>query len=383
MEYTNDIEVADNQCNGLKYHKLNKKKMCFPTNYLTFLLFLLFMPTTICRREDGDTLSAYIPFVRNMHQGIVKNELQVSVPSMRYCTPLAKWEEETETIKTGKKEFYGLRPKSSFSADGSDYQSNHKNAHHGFADQWGSGSPQLRLVRTDSTYSGDHIPVNAETQDLGTAIISDCEKPRNSNSQCRPFNRSTQQKNYVQSAGQFRRPGYSYNRNSQSRPFDTSTSQKVKHFQNAGQFRAPGNSGVPNRQPKPFKPLQNGSSNVYLPGRGLSEEIICWSPQRQFLNSEDWHEDVDETEIDSGSTPSKTTGIVAKASKEQAEKGLRVIYDKVLIIDNASIADAVVSKLTNEYKHLVHACDTEVFLLLELHVTVLTIGYWVNGIIQF
>lgn len=318
-----------------------------------------------------------------MHQGIMKNKFQAPVYSAEPYNPHGQWDVETEMFRTRKKEFDGLQPKSSFSADGSDYQSNHKDANHGLADQQGSSSPQLRQIRTDSTYSRDHIPVNVETQDLGTATIVDYGKPRNSNSQCRPFNTSTQQKNYIQSAGQFRRTGYSYVRNSRSRPFDTSTSQKEKHFQNASQFRAPSNSGVPNHQSKPFKPLQKGSSNVCLPERGLpQEEIFGWSPQGQILNS-CWDEDVYANKIDNGSTPPRTTAINAKASKEQAEKGLGVIYDKVLIIDNASIADAVVSKLTNEYKHLVHACDTEVFFLLELCVTVLNIGCWVNGIIQF
>ncbi|KAM7504160.1 hypothetical protein LguiB_003064 [Lonicera macranthoides] len=39
---------------------------------------------------------------------------------------------------------------------------------------------------------------------------------------------------------------------------------------------------------------------------------------------------------------------------------LNLLYDKVLVVDNISIAKEVVEKLTNEYKHLVHACDTEV-----------------------
>lgn len=38
---------------------------------------------------------------------------------------------------------------------------------------------------------------------------------------------------------------------------------------------------------------------------------------------------------------------------------LTSIYDKVLVIDNISMAKRVVEKLTNEYRHLIHACDTE------------------------
>ncbi|XP_010060415.2 DNA polymerase I A, chloroplastic/mitochondrial [Eucalyptus grandis] len=45
---------------------------------------------------------------------------------------------------------------------------------------------------------------------------------------------------------------------------------------------------------------------------------------------------------------------------EERKVKLRSIYGKVLIVNNKSIAKEVVRKLTNQYKHLVHACDTEV-----------------------
>ncbi|KAK9151816.1 hypothetical protein Syun_010125 [Stephania yunnanensis] len=41
------------------------------------------------------------------------------------------------------------------------------------------------------------------------------------------------------------------------------------------------------------------------------------------------------------------------------EKLLR-IYDKVIVVDNVSLAKKVVGLLTEKYRHLVHACDTEV-----------------------
>ena len=40
------------------------------------------------------------------------------------------------------------------------------------------------------------------------------------------------------------------------------------------------------------------------------------------------------------------------------------IFDKVLVVDNVTVARKVVHKLTHEYKHHVHACDTEACLLL-------------------
>ncbi|CAA3033489.1 DNA polymerase I B, chloroplastic mitochondrial-like [Olea europaea subsp. europaea] len=39
---------------------------------------------------------------------------------------------------------------------------------------------------------------------------------------------------------------------------------------------------------------------------------------------------------------------------------LRTVYDKVLVVDSISVAREVVGLLTNQYRHLVHACDTEV-----------------------
>ncbi|KDP39093.1 hypothetical protein JCGZ_00850 [Jatropha curcas] len=42
------------------------------------------------------------------------------------------------------------------------------------------------------------------------------------------------------------------------------------------------------------------------------------------------------------------------------KKKLLSIYSKVLVVNNVSMAEEVVRKLTHEYRHLIHACDTEV-----------------------
>ncbi|KAK9938422.1 hypothetical protein M0R45_015163 [Rubus argutus] len=47
-------------------------------------------------------------------------------------------------------------------------------------------------------------------------------------------------------------------------------------------------------------------------------------------------------------------------SKEDLRKMLNRIYHKVLIVNSVSIAKKVVGMLKGEYRHLVHACDTEV-----------------------
>lgn len=50
-------------------------------------------------------------------------------------------------------------------------------------------------------------------------------------------------------------------------------------------------------------------------------------------------------------------------SKEDLRKTLNKIYDKVLIVNSVSKANEVVRMLKGEYKHLIHACDTEVCIL--------------------
>ncbi|CAH9050549.1 unnamed protein product [Cuscuta epithymum] len=47
-------------------------------------------------------------------------------------------------------------------------------------------------------------------------------------------------------------------------------------------------------------------------------------------------------------------------TKANLRERLGSIYEKVFIVDNISLAKEVVSKLTNEYRDLIHACDTEV-----------------------
>ncbi|CAK7338432.1 unnamed protein product [Dovyalis caffra] len=46
--------------------------------------------------------------------------------------------------------------------------------------------------------------------------------------------------------------------------------------------------------------------------------------------------------------------------KPDIRERLTSIYESVLVVDNVAMAKEVVSKLTNQYRHLIHACDTEV-----------------------
>jgi hypothetical protein len=61
-----------------------------------------------------------------------------------------------------------------------------------------------------------------------------------------------------------------------------------------------------------------------------------------------------------------TYGLVKTSTSNEAyyqpdlHERLNSIYDSVLIVDNLTIAKEVVRMLTNKYRHLVHACGTEV-----------------------
>lgn len=68
---------------------------------------------------------------------------------------------------------------------------------------------------------------------------------------------------------------------------------------------------------------------------------------------------LEEQKSDYGPGVSSISGKLSPAADVNTEK-LRSIYGKVLVVDSIPIAEEVVKKLTTQYKHLVHACDTEV-----------------------
>ncbi|KAH7546679.1 hypothetical protein FEM48_Zijuj01G0227200 [Ziziphus jujuba var. spinosa] len=50
----------------------------------------------------------------------------------------------------------------------------------------------------------------------------------------------------------------------------------------------------------------------------------------------------------------------SEASRPNIHSRLTSIYGKVLVVNSISVAKKIVQKLTSQYRHLVHACDTEV-----------------------
>ncbi|XP_019193613.1 PREDICTED: DNA polymerase I B, chloroplastic/mitochondrial-like [Ipomoea nil] len=56
----------------------------------------------------------------------------------------------------------------------------------------------------------------------------------------------------------------------------------------------------------------------------------------------------------------KCTAPEKSITQDNIRERLESIYDKVFIVDNISVAKEVVSKLTNDFRDFIHACDTEV-----------------------
>lgn len=290
-----------------------------------------------------------------MHQGMVRIGSHTFIRTTEYLPADRRtWHIETEMFKKLKAD-YKRKPLSKLSEDASEYEVQ-RGTNRGLAHQQTSSSPHLHLGYTDSTCSSrDHIVANAGNQDLGKQVALEHKNPGISKSQYRPVDASTSQtKKQVQSTRQLRAPVYS-------------NGQRSKPM-----FSKNGRNPLALAE----QSIQKGSlPNGYMPGRNLPRQrVICWperSLQRQEHVSFSEDEDNDESEIKINPTPSESVGTYAKKSKNEAIEDLGIVYNKVLIVDNISTADAVVSMLTNQYKHFVHACDTEVRVPLELQLTLL------------
>lgn len=55
----------------------------------------------------------------------------------------------------------------------------------------------------------------------------------------------------------------------------------------------------------------------------------------------------------------------ASNTSEDVRKKLKGVYDEVIVVDNILMAREIVQKLTQQYRHLIHACDTEVCMVLQ------------------
>lgn len=94
---------------------------------------------------------------------------------------------------------------------------------------------------------------------------------------------------------------------------------------------------------------------VSLPNGGEREHISSKDLQHNGSLSGKPFEETEETNHRIG----ETKPIPRNAANQESRERLSQIYDKVLVVDNISVAKDIVGKLTNQYSHLVHACDTE------------------------
>ena len=65
-----------------------------------------------------------------------------------------------------------------------------------------------------------------------------------------------------------------------------------------------------------------------------------------------------------GKSPVANNNHFLEEAQTDCEQNIRLklcsIFDKVLVVDNVTIARKVVHMLTHQYRDLIHACDTEV-----------------------
>ncbi|KAJ4827344.1 hypothetical protein Tsubulata_003300 [Turnera subulata] len=121
--------------------------------------------------------------------------------------------------------------------------------------------------------------------------------------------------------------------------------------------------------------MQRNSASIQKPTRSISSEISKedgWAGSlsvRTTSNQEKVHSNghaetgAHKLDLHLNNGNAAAVGDNAKRSsgeRNQLRKKLTSIYGSVLVVDSVSMAKQVVSKLTNQYRHLIHACDTEV-----------------------
>lgn len=134
-------------------------------------------------------------------------------------------------------------------------------------------------------------------------------------------------------------------------------------------FYDPTNSQASGAQQKPSSQQQKYDAGDKSERKRLSSSDI--SPKKlqpNELQSENHSEQKNAVDqkiamnVDVEPGTSERTIVPLEQGSDQAHIRYRLnrIYDKVLVVDNVSLAKEVVGKLVNQYRNLVHACDTEV-----------------------
>ncbi|KNA03945.1 hypothetical protein SOVF_204340, partial [Spinacia oleracea] len=126
-------------------------------------------------------------------------------------------------------------------------------------------------------------------------------------------------------------------------------------------------SGLSSRKDLGNELLSNERNDVGLKSAALSSQIHRKSKTTLSANGLSSVKEPDEHRLFQGtegvhemSSELHFLDAIQMDDQQKLRTRLCSIFDKVLVVDNVTVARKVVHKLTHEYKHHVHACDTEV-----------------------
>ncbi|XP_028758125.1 DNA polymerase I B, chloroplastic/mitochondrial isoform X2 [Neltuma alba] len=101
------------------------------------------------------------------------------------------------------------------------------------------------------------------------------------------------------------------------------------------------------------------NTKVLMDSKRAGESIEC-----HLVINKDETSDINENHNLEASTKHADIALMSKTKYVTGDSKLRArlcgIYNDILVVDNISLAKGVVGMLTKKYRHLVHACDTEV-----------------------
>ncbi|KAK2984836.1 hypothetical protein RJ640_004661 [Escallonia rubra] len=101
-----------------------------------------------------------------------------------------------------------------------------------------------------------------------------------------------------------------------------------------------------------------------VPANGVSLSRVCSEDRKEIKAVHEFSRDTSVTSNDARETyivPISDGKFQGVGQKTRLRERLIGIYDKVLVVDNVSLAKDVVRLLTYRYRHLIYACDTEAY----------------------
>lgn len=304
--------------------------MCFLIFKLTILLFLgLHDSATL--RLDCKTLSACVPFSNGPASSDsfekISNRTKRHVLVRNYENYAYKtWSDVTQDYKK-LKEAYCVERTSSLPSltDGSDHKLWQLSTNSELSHPYTSNSPLFFEKFHDSAFSsGNHSLPNVVS---GTPTALECELEDSL---------SSSRQSYILNRQQDKFKGMHWNITPRTMQLPPKPSQ-------------------PNVSPPKIFGEQKEKCSLIDKGSGSNLTKMDAAAEKSAAIDK-----VNGTSTEKGSVGSEVI------SQSNLRERLGCIYDKVLVVDSVPAAKAVVCMLTNQYRHMVHACDTEVCFLLDL-----------------